>query len=53
MDNESGFKTRHRHGNATFDGNSCTVIWLVWLESNNALKSKGTIRELRLLRQCR
>lgn len=24
-----------------FDGNSCTIIWLVRLESNEALKSKG------------
>lgn len=24
-----------------FDGNSCTIIWLVWLERNEALKSKG------------
>lgn len=22
-----------------FDGNSCTIIWLVWLEYNDALKS--------------
>lgn len=26
---------------APFDGNSCPVMWLVWLEYNNAFKSKG------------